>query len=88
MNPIFIAFCLATLFVVVLIVFALIGFKYIHDEEYITFLSGFLIGCITLFLILIPVTAYAWKSKEEQYSDCMYKVNNIQYCTNRYLIKE
>ena len=88
MNPVFIAFCLATLLIMVLIVFALIGFKYIHDEEYITFLSGFLVCCITLFLILIPVTACAWKSSEEQYRDCMYKVENTQYCTDKYLIKE
>lgn len=88
MNPVFIAFCLATLFVMVLIVFALIGFKYIHDEEYITFLSGFLVCCITLFLILIPVTACTWESNEEQYRDCMYKVENTQYCTNEYLTEE
>lgn len=88
MNPIFIAFCLALLCVMALIVFTLIGFKYVEDEEYITFLSGFLICCITLFLILIPVTACTWESSEERYRDCMYKVNNIQYCTNRYLIKE
>lgn len=87
MNPVFISFCLVTLFVMVLIVFALIGFKHIHDEEYITFLSGFLACCITLFLILIPVTACTWESSEEQYKDCMNKVKNIQYCTDRYLIK-
>lgn len=88
MNPIFIAFCLAILFVMVLIVFTLIGFKHVEDEEDITFLSGILIGCITLFLILIPVTACTWESNEEQYRDCMYKVENTQYCTNEYLIKE
>lgn len=88
MNPVFIAFCILTVLSAIGFITITIGIKYINDEAYKEILLGSLILWGGMFILFIFLSACAWKSSEEQYSDCMYKVNNTQYCTNEYLTKE
>ena len=81
MNSVFIAFCIITLLMSVLIIALLIGIYCIDDKELLDFLIGSLIGCTLIFLTLIPVTACTWKSKEKSYNDCVYETKNIEYCS-------
>lgn len=87
MNPVFIAFCILTVLSAIGFITTTIGIKCINNEDYKEILLGSLVLWGGTFILFIFLSACAWKSKEEQYQYCMYKVNNIQYCTDRYLIK-
>ena len=81
MNSVFIAFCIITSLMLVLIIALLIGIYCIDDEELLNFLIRSLIGCTLIFLILIPVTACTWKSNEDLYMGCKLKTDNKEYCS-------
>ena len=88
MNPMFIACCFLTIAMAVAFITTVIAIRYMRDEEYRDILCGSLIFWGVLFVSSTLVSAGEWKSKEEQYQYCMHKVNNVKYCTDKYLTKE
>lgn len=89
MNSIFIMFCALTILSLIAFIITIVLVKYLKlDTVNKELLAHSLIFWIFLFGIFIAMLGCTWKSNEELYKDCINKVNNTQYCSNKYLTKE
>ena len=89
MNSIFIMFCALVMLSLIAIIITVVLVKYLKlDTVNKELLAHSLIFWIMLFGIFIVMLGYTWKSNEELYEDCINKVKDGQYCSNKYLTKE
>lgn len=89
MNSVPIMFCVLTILSLMAFIITVILINRLKlDDVNKELVSHSLIFWILLFGICIAMVGYTWQSDEELYKDCMNKVKNVQYCTDKYLIKE
>lgn len=89
MNSVFIMFCVLDVSCLMAFITTIILIKHLKlDTVNKELLSHSLIFWILLFGVFIAMSGCAWKSNEELYKDCVDKVKDVQYCTNKYLTKE
>ena len=88
MNSVFIVFCVLTVLSLIAIIITVVLIKHLKlDTVNKELLSHSLIFWILLFGVFIAMSGCTWQSDEELYKDCMNKVKNTEYCSNKYLDK-